>query len=932
MGASRGGAGAEDSAALKVFAEVRHHRARLSRLMNAHDSARLVLGLLYLSRTAHAAPRSGVATWSWLQGKAAERSPRIGAAVSGCLAHWLAAPGIGLDDTGTRDSMPVPPPGADDPLRGLILAISSAQQVGALLDLCLSDLSAEQARGSHYFTPSDMARLMVGAAAPQDGHSVLDPVCGSGGLLAESHRYVRECVGLTPAMTLRGRDQHAPTSQVARMNLSVRGIKAHIFPPGDSLAEPEPDPYDIILANLPFNQHDWVLENQMGVGSRHGRSIPSDPRWPEQPPPKGSGNVAWILHIAHALAPRGRASFLMADSVAKSSQPSTQRLRERLLRADLVECVIALPPRVFGHTDATACLWVLNKDKQAQPGWGTIDRRGQVLFINARRSFERVAKSSARRLGDVHTARMPGHPGGLARCRGGRGRGHALPRRARLVSRLLDQGDHPAPARAHAHLVRRRVPRSRTRHAEPDQPVEARVGREAQPWARTRVAAAGRTGGDLMTSAAHRDSTSTEAWQATAIADFHPKDMYTTSGLLDDDAPEQAGIVSSTHVRDGRIQSPRTGGRNPGDSPPSRATLKEGDLAVVLVRRTGDTAVVTAEYAGWTATRSIGIIRAAPHVVRWLRIWLQTPTAKARIDEDVTAHVEPTVSLDTLRRMQFPLPPPDVVATYHRAFSLLEELITLHGEAARDAVELADAINDDWCSTTAAWEKRPLREVAKAKTGTGSARALAPHSNSLGVDAITPTDLFGLTVPHVERFRLSSPADATEVWPPGTFMLSTRPDGAHIAVTQHPATPTRCVLAVRPVDDTDGWWLLHELRNRSSDITQAAQGRNAREISARAFSRLSVTWPDSSTRARFHALADPLHTVARQLVSKVATLHDLKDALLRDIAAKADVVLEQEAEPGEEHVHPTRPPAIPQPREVTTRPRVRMVAGESVGT
>ncbi|MFF4179900.1 hypothetical protein [Streptomyces sp. NPDC001750] len=421
-----------------------------------------------------------------------------------------------------------------------------------------------------------------------------------------------------------------------------------------------------------------------------------------------------------------------------------------------------------------------------------------------------------------------------------------------------------------------------------------------------------------MASAAHRNSIGTEAWQATAIANFHPKDMYTTSGVLDDDAPGQADIVSSTHVRDGRIHSPRTRERGRGDTRPSRAALKEGDLAVVLVRRTGDAAVVTAEYAGWTATRSIGIIRADPHVVRWLRIWLQTSAAKARIDEDVTAHVEPTVSLDTLRRMRFPLPPPDVIAKYHRAFSLIEEMIDLHQEAARKAVELADAIHDDWSSASPAWETRLLRDVAKAKTGKGSARSLPPRTKGTGVDAITPTDLFGLTVPHVERFRLSSPADDAEAWPPGTFMLSTRPDGAHIAVTQDPATPTRGVLAVRPVDDTDSWWLLHELRSRSSSIAKVAQGRNAREISARALSRLGITWPDSITRADFHAMTDPLHAVARQLVSKVATLHDLKDALLRDISAKAGAVLEQKEEPDEERVYPTRPPVIPPTRKAST--------------
>lgn len=280
--AIRGGARAEDPAALKVFAEVRQQRVRLSRLMNAHDAARLVLGLLYLSRTAHAAPGAGVPTWSWLLGKAAEGSSPIAPSVSTCLAHWLPATDTGGDDTGTRNLMPVPSPGTDDPLRGLILAINSVQQVGTLLDQCLHDLSAEQARGSHYFTPGDMARLMVGSAAPQDGHSVLDPVCGSGGLLVESHRYVRERVGLNPTMSLRGKDQHAHTSQVARMNLAVRGIEAHVFPPTDSLATPEPDRYDIVLANLPFNQHDWAPD---GEGVRQDRHIPTDPRWPEEPRP-----------------------------------------------------------------------------------------------------------------------------------------------------------------------------------------------------------------------------------------------------------------------------------------------------------------------------------------------------------------------------------------------------------------------------------------------------------------------------------------------------------------------------------------------------------------------------------------------------------------------------------------------------------------------
>ncbi|MDT0548245.1 restriction endonuclease subunit S domain-containing protein [Streptomyces lonegramiae] len=416
------------------------------------------------------------------------------------------------------------------------------------------------------------------------------------------------------------------------------------------------------------------------------------------------------------------------------------------------------------------------------------------------------------------------------------------------------------------------------------------------------------------------------AWQTTSIEiERLRRDIYTTSGFLDDAAAEQtAGVVSSTFVQDGRILSPRINECRPGNSAPSRATLREGDLAVVLVRRVGASALVTAEHAGCTATRSIGIIRAEPHIVRWLRIWLQTPTAKARIDEDVTAHVEPTISLDTLRRMLFPLPPPDVITAYHRAFGLIEEMSALYQETARKAVELADALHDDWASTIPPWETRPLAKVAKPKTGKGSERSLPPlptDPTTDVTDVIAPKDLYDLPVPHVPRFRLSSPANDGEVHPPGTLMLSTRSDGAHIAVPSRPATPLRGVVAVRPMEDEDGWWLLHELRSRSSDITRLAQGQNGREISARALKRLEVTWPDRFTRTNFHTTADPLHAMVRLLVTKIATLHTLRDALLRDISAKAGVLREPTTEPEEQSAPAPRPTAGPASRGMTGNDR-----------
>lgn len=407
------------------------------------------------------------------------------------------------------------------------------------------------------------------------------------------------------------------------------------------------------------------------------------------------------------------------------------------------------------------------------------------------------------------------------------------------------------------------------------------------------------------------DDADTAAWPVTSI---ERAGVYATCGFLDDDEADRAqGIVSSTHVRDGRIHSPRTSDHEPWNSLHSRVILRPGDLAVVLVRRVGDTAPVTDEHAGWTATRSIGIIRAEPHLAEWLRIWLQTPTARAWVDGEVTAHVEPTVSIRALRDMLFPLPPRDVITAYHRVFGLIEELIAHHRDTARVVMKTADAIHADWAATVASHEVHLLSDVAKLRTGKGSERSLRSQTAEPVVGVIAPSDLFDLPVPCLETFRLMGSADSGETYAPGTLMLSTRPDGAHVAVTYRPATPLRSVVAIRPTQEEDRWWLLHEIRSRSADITQRTQGRNSREISAAAVKRQKVTWPDEFTRAEFHATVDPLHAVARDLVSRIATLHAMRDALLRDISAKAGVLREPE-EP--ERRSPDTPPltAVSAPR------------------
>lgn len=92
---------------------------------------------------------------------------------------------------------------------------------------------------------------------------------------------------------------------------------------------------------------------------------------------------------------------------------------------------------------------------------------------------------------------------------------------------------------------------------------------------------------------------------------------------------------------------------------------------------------------------------------------------------------------------------------------------------------------------------------------------------------------------------------------------------------------------MRPSDPSDRWWLLHELRSRSEDLPKIAQGRQAREISRRAFSQLELPWPGPEIRRRFQEAADPLHDRARLALEENRLLKELLDRVLRDVSSIA---------------------------------------------
>ncbi len=255
--------------------------------------------------------------------------------------------------------------------------------LGRVYEYFLSKFAAAEGKlGGEFFTPRSIVRLLVEMLEPYEGR-VYDPCCGSAGMFVQSERFVEAHGGQKTDLSIFGQESNPTTWRLAHMNLAIRGIEANLgAQPADSfLRNVHPDlKADYILANPPFNISDWS-----------GKLLADDVRWRYGTPPTGNANYAWIQHFIHHLAPPngrggGVAGFVMANGSLSSSSGGEGEIRQRIVEADLVECIVALPAQLFLTTGIPACLWFLTRDKTGRNlKHGGRNRQGETLFIDARK-------------------------------------------------------------------------------------------------------------------------------------------------------------------------------------------------------------------------------------------------------------------------------------------------------------------------------------------------------------------------------------------------------------------------------------------------------------------------------------------------------------------------------------------------------------------
>ena len=89
-----------------------------------------------------------------------------------------------------------------------------------------------------------------------------------------------------------------------------------------------------------------------------------------------------MQHFIYHLSPKGTAGFVLANGSLSSRTSGEGEIRRKLVEADLVDCIVAMPDRLFFNTGIPVSLWFVSKDRH---GNGHRRRQGEVLFIDARK-------------------------------------------------------------------------------------------------------------------------------------------------------------------------------------------------------------------------------------------------------------------------------------------------------------------------------------------------------------------------------------------------------------------------------------------------------------------------------------------------------------------------------------------------------------------
>ena len=267
----------------------------------------------------------------------------------------------------------------------------SRDLLGRTYEYCIAQFAAYEGKsGGQFYTPSCVVKTLVEVLKPFENCRVYDPACGSGGMFVQSAKFLQAHGGKRGAISVYGQEAEADTWKMAKINMAIRGISADFGKYQADTFTNDQHPTlkaDFILANPPFNYHPW-----------HQEELVDDVRWKYGVPPAGNANFAWIQHMIHHLAPNGKIGLVLANGALSSQSGGEGEIRKKIIEADLVEAIVAMPSNLFYSVTIPVTLWFITRGKK---------QKGKTVFIDARKMGTMVDRIH-RELTDEDIAKIAG--------------------------------------------------------------------------------------------------------------------------------------------------------------------------------------------------------------------------------------------------------------------------------------------------------------------------------------------------------------------------------------------------------------------------------------------------------------------------------------------------------------------------------------------
>lgn len=249
-------------------------------------------------------------------------------------------------------------------------------------------------KGGEFYTPREVERIIIQILKPHKKDHIYDPTVGSGGFLLEAFHHLKEKESEAIARTLYlyGQELNIGTYAIAKINMFLHGLDSADIQRGDTLANPQflnPNgslkTFDICVANPPYSIKDW--EYEMFKSDKYGRVDGYEL------PPNKNADYAFVLHIIKSMNSNGRAGIVLPHG-ALFRGGSEGRIREQILKNDLLEAVISMPSKLFYGVGIPVAILIFNKNKPE-------NKKNKVLFIEAEKDFSEGKNQNSLRIQDI---------------------------------------------------------------------------------------------------------------------------------------------------------------------------------------------------------------------------------------------------------------------------------------------------------------------------------------------------------------------------------------------------------------------------------------------------------------------------------------------------------------------------------------------------